>query len=141
MIYVEIQQGEGERSFSPPSQIVANTVPSSRHTSKSQRKCSWQCRAQLPGSASRCRSHAAADSRAPSQAGITPSIPDEPTDHLRNAPKIQMWVIWQELGHDKKRWNSFRSAKLYCRDVATSGCLNWDGNWKSQRSEKTVHSI
>ncbi|KAJ7830345.1 hypothetical protein B0H14DRAFT_2593424 [Mycena olivaceomarginata] len=88
----------------------------------------------------------------PSQAGITPSIPDEPTDHLRNAPKIQMWVIWQELGHDKKRWNSFQvcahiyllfvpvlspwSAKLYCRDVATSGCLNWDGNWKSQRSEK-----
>ncbi|KAJ7790811.1 hypothetical protein B0H14DRAFT_2625695 [Mycena olivaceomarginata] len=69
----------------------------------------------------------------PSQAGITPSIPDEPTDHLRNAPKIQMWVIWQELGHDKKRWNSFQ---LYCRDVATSGCLNWDGNWKSQRSEK-----
>jgi hypothetical protein len=26
--------------------------------------------------------------------------------------------------------------KSYCRDAATSARLNWDGNWKSQRSEK-----
>jgi hypothetical protein len=26
--------------------------------------------------------------------------------------------------------------KSYCRDAATSARLNWDGNWKSQRSDK-----
>jgi hypothetical protein len=64
-VYAEIQEGEGElRLFSPPNQIVANTAPSSHQTSKSQWKCSWKCRAQRPGSAIRCRSHAVADSRA-----------------------------------------------------------------------------
>jgi hypothetical protein len=63
-----------------------------------------------------------------------------------------MRVIRRGLGYDKKRRNSFRvcahiyllcipvlspwSTKSYCRDTATSGRLNWDGNWKSQRSEK-----
>ncbi|KAJ6580620.1 hypothetical protein B0H19DRAFT_1111938 [Mycena capillaripes] len=68
-----------------------------------------------------------------SQARTTPSIPDESIDRPRNASKIQMRVIRRELGYDKERWNSFRS---YCRDAVTSARLNWDGNWKSQRSEK-----
>ncbi|KAF7347011.1 hypothetical protein MVEN_01454200 [Mycena venus] len=68
-----------------------------------------------------------------SQARSTPSIPDESIDRPKNASKISMRVIREELGYDKTRWNSFRS---YCRDAATSARLNWDGNWKSQRSEK-----
>ncbi|KAJ7337009.1 hypothetical protein DFH08DRAFT_282487 [Mycena albidolilacea] len=53
-----------------------------------------------------------------------------------------MRVTQQELGYDKKRWNSFWvCAHIYLRFVpvlsaATSGRLNWDGNWKSQRSKK-----
>ncbi|KAF8194788.1 hypothetical protein K438DRAFT_1827417 [Mycena galopus ATCC 62051] len=68
-----------------------------------------------------------------SQARTTPSILDESIDRTRNASKVQMQVIQRELGYDKKRWNSFRS---YCHDAVTSARLNWDGNWKSQRSEK-----
>ncbi|KAF8125393.1 hypothetical protein K438DRAFT_1218661 [Mycena galopus ATCC 62051] len=63
----------------------------------------------------------------------TPSIPNESIDRPKNASKITMQAIRAKLGYDKTRWNSFRS---YCRDAATSARLNWDGNWKSQRSEK-----
>ncbi|KAJ7261659.1 hypothetical protein C8J57DRAFT_1719778 [Mycena rebaudengoi] len=87
-----------------------------------------------------------------SQAGNRPSIPDESINRPKNASKITMRAIRAELGYDKTRWNSFRvralfvfiaipvlsalSMKSYCRDAATSARLNWDGNWKLQRSEK-----
>ncbi|KAF8170854.1 hypothetical protein K438DRAFT_1982414 [Mycena galopus ATCC 62051] len=63
----------------------------------------------------------------------TPSIPNESIHRSRNASKTSMQAIRAKLGYDKTRWNSFWS---YCRDAATSARLNWDGNWKSQRSEK-----
>ncbi|KAF8152775.1 hypothetical protein K438DRAFT_1864118 [Mycena galopus ATCC 62051] len=63
----------------------------------------------------------------------TPSIPNESIDHPKNASKRTMQAIRAKLGYDKTRWYSFRS---YCRDAATFARLNWDGNWKSQRSEK-----
>ncbi|KAJ6451056.1 hypothetical protein C8R45DRAFT_92681 [Mycena sanguinolenta] len=63
----------------------------------------------------------------------TPSIPDESISRPKNASKSSMWSIRKELGYDKIRWNAFRS---YCRDAAMSAHLNWDGNWKSQRSDK-----
>ncbi|KAJ7478505.1 hypothetical protein FB451DRAFT_1172836 [Mycena latifolia] len=68
-----------------------------------------------------------------SQAVGAPSVPNESVIRPKNASKITVREIRAELGYDKIRWNSFRS---YCRDATTSARLNWDANWKSQRSEK-----
>ncbi|KAJ6478354.1 hypothetical protein C8R45DRAFT_1216508 [Mycena sanguinolenta] len=68
-----------------------------------------------------------------SQTRSAPSVPDESVNRPKNASKTTMRTIQKELGYDKVRWNAFRS---YCRDATTSARLDWDGNWKSQRSEK-----
>ncbi|KAJ7367133.1 hypothetical protein DFH08DRAFT_797966 [Mycena albidolilacea] len=63
--------------------------------------------------------------------------PNESIDRPRRASKVSMQQIRQDLGYDKTWWNSFRT---YCCDAATSTCLNWGENWKSQQSDKLLKS-